>query len=86
MAESCADALGALEYDVAGPIYHRLLESAQYDGSFYTTPPAAMLLARLALAHVDCDWSKPEADRAAADHRPGLRNRNPPAGRTARHS
>ena len=61
VAESCADALGALEYDVAGPIYHRLLESAQYDGSFYTTPPAAMLLARLALAHVDCDWSKPEA-------------------------
>ena len=56
-AESCADALGALEYDVAGPIYHRLLESAQYDGSFYTTPPAAMLLARLALTHVDCDWS-----------------------------
>ena len=60
-AESCADALGALEYDVAGPIYHRLLESAQYDGSFYTTPPAAMLLARLALAHVDCDWSDPDA-------------------------
>ena len=60
-AESCADALGALEYDVAGPIYHRLLESAQYDGSFYTTPPAAMLLARLALSHVDCDWSDPDA-------------------------
>ena len=61
VAESCADALGALEYDVAGPIYHRLLESAQYDGSFYTTPPAAMLLARLALAHVDYDWSDLEA-------------------------
>ena len=61
VAESCADALGALEYDVAGPIYHRLLESAQYDGSFYTTPPAAMLLARLALAHVDCDCSNLEA-------------------------
>ena len=60
-ADSCADALGALEYDVAGPIYHRLLESAQYDGSFYTTPPAAMLLARLALSHVDCDWSDPDA-------------------------
>ena len=60
-ADSCANALGALEYDVAGPIYHRLLDSARYDGSFYTTPPAAMLLARLALAHVDCDWSNPEA-------------------------
>ncbi|MYE26935.1 MAG: N-6 DNA methylase [Chloroflexi bacterium] len=60
-AESCADALGALEYDVAGPIYHRLLESARYDGSFYTTPPAAMLLARLALSHVNCDWSDTEA-------------------------
>ncbi len=60
-ADSCAHALGALEYDVAGPIYHRLLESARYDGSFYTTPPAAMLLARLALSHVDCDWRDPEA-------------------------
>ena len=60
-AESCADALGALEYDVAGPIYHRLLESAQYDGSFYTTPPAAMLLARLALSRVECNWNDPEA-------------------------
>ena len=60
-ADSCADALGALEYDVAGPIYHRLLESARYDGSFYTTPPAAMLLARLALSHVSCDWNDPEA-------------------------
>ena len=60
-ADSCANALGALEYDVAGPIYHRLLDSAQYDGSFYTTPPAAMLLARLALARVDCDWGDPDA-------------------------
>ena len=61
VASSCANALGTLNYDVAGPIYHRLLDTAQYDGSFYTTPASAMLLARLVTARTDCDWSNADA-------------------------
>ena len=35
--------------DLAGRIYHRLLDTAPFDGSYYTSTPAAILLARLAL-------------------------------------
>ena len=40
-----ADDLAALRFDHAGPLYHRLLESARYDGSFYTNNVSALLLA-----------------------------------------
>lgn len=39
--------------DYAGPLYHRLLDTAPNDGSFYTTTPAAIILARLA---IPVDW------------------------------
>ena len=43
-----------------GPLYHRLLESARYDGSFYTNNVSALLLARLALTENFTDWSDEE--------------------------
>ena len=43
--------------DLAGRIYHRLLDTAPFDGSFYTSTPAAILLARLALTSDAVDWS-----------------------------
>ena len=46
---SCAKRLRGLQLDHAGPIYHQLLQTAQYDGSFYTSAAAAVLLAELAL-------------------------------------
>lgn len=46
--------------DLAGRIYHRLLDTARFDGSFYTSTPAAILLARLALTSDLIDWSDPE--------------------------
>ncbi len=38
-----------LRQDLLGRIFHRLLDSARYDGSFYTSTPAAMILAWLAI-------------------------------------
>lgn len=38
-----------LRHDILGRIFHILLENARYDGSFYTSVPAAMLLSTLAL-------------------------------------
>lgn len=36
-------------HDLIGRIFHRLLDSARYDGSFYTSTSAALLLAGLAI-------------------------------------
>ena len=38
-----------------------MLETARYDGSFYTTTAAATLLANLAIREEMCDWSDPAA-------------------------
>ena len=56
-----ADELASLRFDHAGPLYHRLLSSARYDGSFYTNNVSALLLARLALTESAVDWSDVEA-------------------------
>ncbi len=56
-----ADELASLRFDHAGPLYHRLLSSARYDGSFYTNNVSALLLARLALTEASVDWSDVEA-------------------------
>ena len=57
----CMECLRRLQLDHAGPIYHSLLETAKYQGSFYTSTPAAILLAELAMpqqwAAIDNDWS-----------------------------
>ena len=50
-----------LRHDLLGRIFHRVLETARYDGSFYTTTAAATLLATLAIDEDMCDWS----DRSA---------------------
>ena len=55
-----ADDLAALRFDHAGPLYHRLLESAKYDGSFYTNNISALLLSRLAMQENFADWSDVE--------------------------
>ena len=52
-----ADELASLRFDHAGPLYHRLLASAKYDGSYYTNHVSAVLLARLALTEESADWS-----------------------------
>lgn len=56
-----ADELASLRFDHAGPLYHRLLASAKYDGSFYTNNVSALLLARLALNEGAADWQDANA-------------------------
>ena len=56
-AAAVADELASLRFDHAGSLYHRLLASAKYDGSFYTNDVSAMLLARLALTEDTVNWS-----------------------------
>ncbi len=50
-----------LRHDLLGRIFHRVLDTARYDGSFYTSTAAAVLLASLALRPDDVDWSDPNA-------------------------
>lgn len=54
-----APSIRNLHLDHAGPLYHTLLESAKYDGSFYTSTPASILLAEIAmpLSWLGVDWT-----------------------------
>ena len=48
-ARYAAGQVGGVRHDIFGRIFHTLLGDAQFDGSFYTSVPAATLLAGLAL-------------------------------------
>ena len=50
-----------LRHDLLGRIFHRVLDTARYDGSFYTSTAAAVLLASLALREQEADWADPNA-------------------------
>ena len=52
--------IASLRHDLLGRIFHTVLDTARYDGSFYTTTPAATLLAALAITEDMCDWDDPE--------------------------
>ena len=59
-----ADAAGNLTADLAGGrqdvmgrIFHRVLDTAPYDGSYYTGTPGATLLATLSIRPEDRDWN-----------------------------
>ena len=52
--------------DVMGRLFHRVLDTARYDGSFYTGTAGAALLAALAVRPSDRDWSDPAALRGFA--------------------
>ena len=54
---NCAPRIRGLQLDHAGPLYHGLLQTARYDGSFYTSTSAAVLLAELAMP---TDWTRPD--------------------------
>ena len=58
---SVAGNIAGLRHDLLGRIFHTVLDTARYDGSFYTTTAAATLLAALAIGEDMCDWSDPEA-------------------------
>ncbi len=56
-----SERMSGLRHDLLGRIFHRVLDTARYDGSFYTSTAAAVLLASLALREEDADWSDPNA-------------------------
>ena len=53
--------IAGLRHDLLGRIFHTVLDTARYDGSFYTTTAAATLLAALAIGPDTCDWNDPAA-------------------------
>ena len=56
-----SEEVAGLRHDLLGRIFHRVLDTARYDGSFYTSTAAAALLASLALREQDADWGDPNA-------------------------
>jgi len=52
-----ATTLNELGFDHAGPLYHRILGTAQSDGAYYTKNLSAYLLAGLAFGDDFIDWS-----------------------------
>ena len=56
-----SETVAGLRHDLLGRVFHRVLDTARYDGSFYTSTAAAVLLASLALRPEDADWSDPNA-------------------------
>ena len=58
---SIASQMPKLRHDLLGSIFHKVLDTARYDGSYYTTTAAATLLAGLAIRSDDCDWADPDA-------------------------
>ena len=53
--------ISGLRHDLLGRIFHTVLDTARYDGSFYTTTAAATLLASLAITDDMCDWNDIDA-------------------------
>ena len=53
--------ISGLRHDLLGRIFHGVLDTARYDGSFYTSTAGAVLLATLALREEDSDWSDANA-------------------------
>lgn len=53
--------VAGLRHDLLGRIFHRVLDTARYDGSYYTSTAAAVLLASLAIREEDANWSDPNA-------------------------
>ncbi len=56
-----SEEVAGLRHDLLGRIFHRVLDTARYDGSYYTSTAAAVLLASLAIRQQDADWSDPNA-------------------------
>ena len=64
VAQAARDLIGDLaggRHDVMGRIFHRVLDTAPYDGSYYTGTAGAALLATLAARPEDRDWSDLDA-------------------------
>ena len=59
-AVNVSDTVAELGYDHAGPLYHKILGSAESDGAFYTNNISALMLAGFALRPDLVDWADAE--------------------------
>ena len=73
----CVPRIRGLQLDHAGPLYHGLLQTARYDGSFYTSTSAAVLLAELAMP---LNWLSSESDWADGNRLSDLKICDPACG------
>ncbi len=73
----CVPRIRGLQLDHAGPLYHGLLQTARYDGSFYTSTSAAVLLADLAMPR---DWFTDDRGWADVDKLARLKICDPACG------
>ena len=62
-AQNLVNDLAGGRQDVMGRIFHRVLDTAPYDGSYYTSTAGATLLATLAIRPDDRDWASLESVR-----------------------
>ena len=53
--------IAGLRHDLLGRVFHTVLDTARFDGSYYTTTTAATLLSSLAVTEDMCDWDDPDA-------------------------
>lgn len=56
-----AQQVAGVRHDLLGRIFHRVLDTARYDGSFYTSTTAAVLLSTLAIQEGGAEWSDVDA-------------------------
>ena len=56
-----SERVAGLRHDLLGRIFHRVLDTARYDGSFYTSTAAAVLLTSLAIREEDANWADANA-------------------------
>ena len=61
MVGQISEEVAGLRHDLIGRIFHRVLDTARYDGSYYTSTAAAVLLTTLAFREQDTDWNDPNA-------------------------
>ncbi len=57
VANRTADSLSDLGYDHAGPLYHKILGTAESDSANYTNNVSALMLARLAFTNDFVNWN-----------------------------
>ena len=60
-AQNLVNDLAGGRQDVMGRIFHRVLDTAPYDGSYYTSTAGATLLATLSIRPEDRDWGRLES-------------------------
>lgn len=54
---SIANQTAGLRHDLLGRIFHKILDTAKYNGSYYTSTAAATMLSQLAITEDFCDWN-----------------------------